>query len=74
MQAGADPQRPPTVGVFAGKNSLMWAASQGRTEVVRFLISANVQVDYSSDSGNFKVSYLFYYIMKMCTLSVTVTN
>lgn len=66
MQAGASPLKPPISGVFAGKNALMWAASQGRTEVVKFLISAEVDVDFSSSSGNFKVchslftSLLFY--------------
>eukprot|EP00981_Chlorochromonas_danica_P003897 scaffold742_cov186-Ochromonas_danica.AAC.2 len=55
MQAGADPQKPPTTGVFAGKNALMWAASQGRTAVVQLLLSSpQVKVDFSSDSGNFK--------------------
>lgn len=58
MQAGADAQQPPSTGVFAGKNALMWAASQGRTEVIRFLLSAGAEVDFSSQSGNFKVSLI----------------
>lgn len=55
IKAGANPQKPPDKGVFAGKNALMWAASQGRTDVVRLLIAAGVDVNYVSQTGNFKV-------------------
>ena len=58
IKAGANPQKPPDKGVFAGKNALMWAASQGRTEVVRLLIAAGVDVNYVSQTGNFKVLLL----------------
>ena len=33
---------------------LMWASSQGRTDVVRMLIAADVDVNYASSVGNFK--------------------
>ena len=59
IKAGANPQKPPDKGVFAGKNALMWAASQGRTDVVRLLIAAGVDVNYVSQTGNFKVFYCF---------------
>ena len=31
----------------------MWAASQGKNEVLRLLISAGAEVDFASQSGNF---------------------
>lgn len=55
IKSGANPQKPPEKGVFAGKNALMWAASQGRTEVVKVLLAAGVDVNYVSQSGSFKV-------------------
>ena len=41
-------------GVFQGKTALQWAASQGKTAVVRVLLASNVDVDYASEIGNFK--------------------
>jgi ankyrin repeat protein len=55
LQAGANPRRAADVGVFLGKTPLMWASSQGRTEVVRLLLLAGVDVNHSSHLGNFKV-------------------
>ena len=53
-----DLHKAPTIGVFAGKTALMWAASQGRTEVVKLLLSLGADFDYTSSIGNFKVSLL----------------
>lgn len=55
LQAGANARQPAVTGVFLGKTPLMWASSQGRTEVVKLLILAGVDVDHSSHLGNFKV-------------------
>jgi ankyrin repeat protein len=55
VNAGANPQKPAEKGTFAGKNALMWAASQGRTEVVKLLVSKGVDVNYVSQTGSFKV-------------------
>ncbi len=54
LQAGANPHKPMDRGVFQGKTSLQWAASQGKTDVVRVLLASNVDVDYASEIGNFK--------------------
>lgn len=40
--------------MFQGKTALQWAASQGKTAVVRVLLASNVDVDYASEIGNFK--------------------
>lgn len=56
IQNGANPSVPMKRGVFAGKTPLMWASSQGRTDVVKLLLAAGAEVDYSSDSGSFKVT------------------
>ena len=53
LQAGASPNFVQQVGAFAGKTPLMWAASQGKNEVLRLLISAGAEVDFASQSGNF---------------------
>ena len=55
LQAGANARQAATTGVFLGKTPLMWASSQGRTEVVRMLLLAGVDVNHSSHVGNFKV-------------------
>ena len=55
LQAGANARQAAVTGVFLGKTPLMWASSQGRTEVVRLLLLAGVDVNYSSHVGNFKV-------------------
>jgi ankyrin repeat protein len=55
LNAGANPHKAADRGVFLGKTPLMWASSQGRAAVVRILVSAGVDVNYSSNSGNFKV-------------------
>ena len=68
LQAGANARQAAVTGVFLGKTPLMWASSQGRTEVVRLLLLAGVDVNYSSHFGNFKVHltddfiYFFYFL------------
>lgn len=54
LQAGANPHKAMDRGVFQGKTALQWAASQGKTDVVRVLLASNVDVDYASEIGNFK--------------------
>jgi ankyrin repeat protein len=61
LNAGANAFKPADRGVFLGKTPLMWASSQGRTDVVRILISAGADVNFSSSLGNFKVRYLIHY-------------
>lgn len=56
LQAGANARQPAVTGVFLGKTPLMWASSQGRTEVVKLLLLAGVDVNHSSHLGNFKVN------------------
>jgi ankyrin repeat protein len=56
LQAGANARQPAVTGVFLGKTPLMWASSQGRTEVVKLLLLAGVDVNHSSHLGNFKVT------------------
>ena len=58
LQAGANARQAAVTGVFLGKTPLMWASSQGRTEVVRLLLLAGVDVNYSSHFGNFKVQFI----------------
>ena len=48
------PQHVQEKGVFHGKTPLMWASSQGRTEIVNLLISAGADVDLASQTGNFR--------------------
>ena len=54
LQAGANPHKAMDRGVFQGKTALQWAASQGKTDVVRVLLASNADVDYASEIGNFK--------------------
>ena len=54
VRVGVDPNRVSDKGVFAGKNALMWAASQGKTKVVSYLLSVGVDVEYTSSAGNFQ--------------------
>lgn len=62
LQAGANARQAATTGVFLGKTPLMWASSQGRTEVVRMLLLAGVDVNHSSHVGNFKVIKTILYL------------
>lgn len=63
LQAGANARQAATTGVFLGKTPLMWASSQGRTEVVRMLLLAGVDVNHSSHVGNFKVIKMFLHLV-----------
>jgi ankyrin repeat protein len=68
LQAGANARQAATTGVFLGKTPLMWASSQGRTEVVRMLLLAGVDVNHSSHVGNFKVIKMILYLVLTVSL------